>query len=290
MDNAGTGYVQLRGISASRGIGIGTAFVHHVHTPVVSERHISPGRIEGEVQRFLNAVLAVGTEIRRTRRMVEMEHGADLAQIFDAQLAMLDDSQVKDKTVTCIREQSCTAERALTLTIATLKNAFADIENEYLKARIADIMDVEHQVLMRLAGGELHGLESVRSNTIVIARDLLPSEAILLGRRFVKGLVTDAGGATTHASIIARSLGLPAVVGTAGGSRTIKSGDLVVVDGDGGTVHVRLNDKTLRHYRAEVRRHLRRERDLLSRADLPAVTADGVEVLTLRRDETALTG
>ena len=269
---------QLRGISASRGIGIGTAFVHHVEAPSVSTRRISSSRVEPEVQRFLNAVRAVGDEIRRTRRMVEMEHGPDLAQIFDAQLAMLEDSQVKNKTVTCIRETQCTAERALTMTMARLKDAFANIENEYLKARVADIMDVEHQVLSRLAGGELQGLDSVRSNTIVIARDLLPSEAILLGRRFVKGLVTDAGGATTHASIIARSLGLPAVVGTANGSRTINSGDLVVVDGDGGVVHVRPDEGTLRHYRAEVRRHLRRERDLLSRADLPAVTLDGVEI------------
>ena len=269
---------QLRGISASRGIGIGTAFVHHVEAPSVSTRRISSSRVEPEVQRFLNAVRAVGDEIRRTRRMVEMEHGPDLAQIFDAQLAMLEDSQVKNKTVTCIRETQCTAERALTMTMARLKDAFANIENEYLKARVADIMDVEHQVLSRLAGGELQGLDSVRSNTIVIARDLLPSEAILLGRRFVKGLVTDAGGATTHASIIARSLGLPAVVGTANGSRTINSGDLVVVDGDGGVVHVRPDEGTLHHYRAEVRRHLRRERDLLSRADLPAVTLDGVEI------------
>ena len=275
MTNSGE---QLRGISASRGIGIGTAFVHHVEAPSVSTRRISASRVEPEVQRFLNAVRAVGDEIRRTRRMVEMEHGPDLAQIFDAQLAMLEDSQVKNKTVTCIRETQCTAERALTMTMARLKDAFANIENEYLKARVADIMDVEHQVLSRLAGGELQGLDSVRSNTIVIARDLLPSEAILLGRRFVKGLVTDAGGATTHASIIARSLGLPAVVGTANGSRTINSGDLVVVDGDGGVVQVRPDEGTLRHYRAEVRRHLRRERDLLSRADLPAVTLDGVEI------------
>ena len=275
MTNSGE---QLRGISASRGIGIGTAFVHHVEAPSVSTRRISASRVEPEVQRFLNAVRAVGDEIRRTRRMVEMEHGPDLAQIFDAQLAMLEDSQVKNKTVAYIRESQCTAERALTVTMAHLKDAFANIENEYLKARVADIMDVEHQVLSRLAGGELQGLDSVRSNTIVIARDLLPSEAILLGRRFVKGLVTDAGGATTHASIIARSLGLPAVVGTANGSWTINSGDLVVVDGDGGVVHVRPDEGTLRYYRSEVRRHLRRERDLLSRADLPAVTLDGVEI------------
>jgi len=269
---------RLSGISASRGIGIGTAFVHHLESPPVSMRRISAVRVEGEVQRFLNAVRAVGDEIRRTRRMVEMEHGPDLAQIFDAQLAMLEDNQVKGSTVSCIRKRHCTAERALTMTMADLKTAFADIENEYLRARVADIMDIEHQVLMRLAAGELHGLESVRSNTIVIARDLLPSEAILLGRRFVKGLVTDAGGATTHASIIARSLGLPTVVGTESGSRAINSGDLVVVDGDAGVVHVRPKFETLRHYRVEVRRHLRRERDLLSRADLPAVTLDGAEV------------
>ena len=280
MDSSGV-HLQLPGIPACRGIGIGSAFVHRVETPPVSSRKISRARIDEEAERFLHALRAVGDEIRRTRHMVEMEHGADLAQIFDAQLAMLEDRQVRGETVDCIKREQCTAERAFITTMAQLKEMFADIENEYLRARVADVMDIEHQVLVRLAGGELRGLESVRSNTIVVAHDLLPSEVVQLGRRFVKGLVTDRGGATSHTSIIARSLGLPSVVGTVSGSREIASGDSMIVDGDAGVVHVRPGEDTHRHYRAQLRRHLRRERDLLARADLPAVTLDGAEIVLM---------
>jgi len=118
----------------------------------------------------------------------------------------------------------------------------------------------------------------VRSNTIVIAHDLLPSEAIQLGRRLVKGLVTDLGGATSHASIIARSLGLPAVVGTMEATTAISSGDAIIVDGDAGVVQIRPKPATERYYQTERRRHLRRERSLLGHRDLPALTTDGVEI------------
>jgi len=143
------------------------------------------------------------------------------------------------------------------------------------------VRDIEHQVLSRLSGGELQGLDSLRSNTVVVARDLLPSEAAHLGRRLVKGMINDAGGATSHASIIARSLGLPAVVGVERAARTIQPGDVVVVDGDEGVVHVRPGRDTLRFYSNELRRQVRRQRELSGRRDLPAVTRDGEEITLL---------
>jgi phosphotransferase system enzyme I (PtsI) len=102
-----------------------------------------------------------------------------------------------------------------------------------------------------------------------------------LGRRLVKGLVTDVGGTTTHTSIIARSLGLPTVVGTEKASRQVAAGDPVIVDGDRGTVHIRPDAATVRYYRSQLRRQLRRERELSQRRDLPAVTRDGAEITLL---------
>ena len=279
MDSTSRGsHTALDGIAASSGIGIGSAFVHRVEMPVVTRRRLTHSRIEAEVDRFLNALHQVGEEIRRTRRLVEMEHGPDLAQIFDAQLAMLEDAQVKDQTVARVRQQLCPAETAFTATMERLKRAFEGIENEYLRARVGDVRDIEHQVLVRLAGGELRGLQSIRSNTIVIARDLLPSEAVQLGRRLVKGLVTEQGVATSHSSIIARSLGLPTVVGVRYACSDIVSGDSLVVDADAGVVHVRPNLDKLRFYRTALRRQRQRERNLRQRRDLPAVTRDGHEI------------
>ncbi|SVC14605.1 uncharacterized protein METZ01_LOCUS267459, partial [marine metagenome] len=220
-------------------------------------------------------------DVRRTRQRVEYEQGADLAMIFDAQLAMLGDVQVKDGTVASIRSGNWSAERAFAETMTQLRQGFEQIENEYLRARVGDLIDIEQQVLVQLAGGGLSGLQNTRSNTVIFARDLLPSEAAQLGQRLVKGLVTDGGGATSHTSIIARSLGLPTVVATETASRLVSTGDRVIVDGDQGTVHIRPDEATLRYYRSQLRRQLRRERELSLRSDLPSVTRDGTEVTLL---------
>lgn len=268
----------LRGIPASPGIGIGKAFLYHAKTPTVSRRRVNRDRVAQEIHRFHTALLTVAEEIRRTKHLVEVEHGPDLAQIFEAQLAMLDDVQVKDNTIDLIRRKLLAAEPAFVEALRPFQAAFDEIENEYLRSRVADLQDIEHQVLFRLGGGRLHGLHSVRSNTIVIARDLLPSESVHLGRKLVKGLVLDHGGATSHATIIARSLQLPSVVGAESASSSIRSGDLLIVDGDEGVVYVRPDEEAVRFFQAELRRLHRRERDLRDRRDLPAKTKDGVGV------------
>lgn len=268
-------HLKLEGIAASPGIAIGKAFAHRADRPTASTRRISETRIDAEVQRFLAALTAVAEDVRRTRQRVEHEHGADLAMIFEAQLAMLDDMLMKDGTIERIRTDKCVADKAFADTMAHLREGFEKIDNEYLRARLGDLKDIEHQVLVQLAGGSLSGLQSARSNTVIFARDLLPSEAAQLGGRLVKGLVTDAGGVTSHTSIIARSLRLPTVVATENATATVSTGDVVIVDGDTGTVHIRPDATTVRYYRAQLRRQLRRERELSQRRDLPAVTSDG---------------
>jgi phosphoenolpyruvate-protein phosphotransferase (PTS system enzyme I) len=274
-------YLRLEGTAAAPGIAIGKALAHHAERPTASQRRIPEYRIEAEIRRFHEALSSVSEEVRRTRQRVEHEHGADLAMIFEAQLAMLDDMLMKDGTVERIRSNRWVAERAFTETMAHLRKGFEQIDNEYLRARVGDLRDIEHQVLVQLAGGSLSGLQNVRSNTVLFSRDMLPSEAAQLGRRLIKGLVTDAGGATSHTSIIARSLGLPTVVATERATQLVATGDLVVVDGDTGTVHIRPDAGTVRYYRALLRRQLRRERELNQRIDLPAVTADGAEITLL---------
>ena len=229
-----TEYKRLRGIPASPGIAIGRAFIYRKETPRISTRRIPAGRVEAEVERFLNSLHQAGEEIRRIQHLVEVEQGSDMAQIFEAQRAMLEDVEVKDQTLNLIRERHFSAEQAFSVTLGQIKRVFEDIENEYLRARLSDVVDIEHQVLVRMAGGELKALHALRANTVVVLHDLLPSEVVQLGRRPVKGIVTDAGGATSHTSIIARSMGLPTIVGAVNSSREIKSGDLVIVDGNEG--------------------------------------------------------
>ncbi len=271
-------YHRYSGVSASPGIAIGKAFTHAEVRPSVPQRRVSSGRVPAERARFTDALTSVSEAVRRTRDRVEIEHGQDLAQIFEAQLAMLADVEVRDRTLEAISEHLWTAERAFAEIMADLCVKFEQIENEYLRARVGDLRDIEQQVLTQLSGGALGGLQTLRSNTVIIARDLLPSEVAQLGHRLVMGLVIDVGGATSHTSIIARSLGLPTVVGTEGASRGIKSGSRVIVDGDEGVVHVLPAAPVLRYFRSERRRQLRRERELSERRNLPSITVDDVKI------------
>lgn len=271
-------YRKLAGVAAAPGVAIGRAFIRNEEVPEIPKRKISAHQVEGEVERFLNTLHQVGEEIRRTQHLVEVEHGAELALIFEAQLFMLDDPEIKKQTLALIREHQCAADRAFSVTLKQARKMFERVENEYLRMRLSDVMDIEQQVLIRLAGGELRALHALRANTVVVAHDLPPSEAVQLGQRRVKGLVTDGGGATSHASIIARSLGLPTVVGTEHASRQIASGDMVIVDGDQGVVHLHPTAQILRSYRGQVQRQVQRQRDLSARRSLPARTRDEHEI------------
>ncbi|MBI93657.1 MAG: phosphoenolpyruvate--protein phosphotransferase [Gemmatimonadaceae bacterium] len=274
----GPSYHRHVGVAASPGIAIGKAFTHAEVRPRVPQRRISSSRVKAETERFTEALNSVGDAVRRTRDRVEIEHGPDLAQIFEAQLAMLADVEVRDRTLGIVSKRLWPAERAFAEVMSELCAKFEQIENEYLRARVGDLRDIEQQVQNQLSGGALPGLQTLRSNTVMIARDLLPSEVAQLGRRLVTGLVIDVGGATSHTSIIARSLGLPTVVGTENASRRIKSGSRVIVDGDEGVVHTLPTAPVLRYFRRERRRQLRRERELSERRDLPSVTADDKKV------------
>ena len=271
-------YHRYTGVAASPGIAIGKAFTHAEVRPSIPQRRVSSARVHAERARFTDALVSVAESVGRTRDRVDIEHGPDLAQIFEAQLAMLADVEVRDRTLDIISERLWTAERAFAEIMAGLCAKFEQIDNEYLRARVGDLRDIEQQVLTQLSGGALSGLQTLRSNTIIIARDLLPSEVAQMGRRLVMGLVIDVGGATSHTSIIARSLGLPTVVGTESAARGIKSGSRVIVDGDEGVVHALPSAPVLRYFRSERRRQLRRERELSERRSLLAVTVDDVKV------------
>ena len=274
-------YYMLSGIAAAPGVGMGRAYIHRKGATIISRRRINTSQVDAEIERFLNTLHMAGDDIRRIRRMVASEQGEELAQIFDAQLAMIEDVQIKEQTQQWIREKLYSAERAFSVTLQQMKKMFRQIENEYLRSRLSDVVDIENRVLVRLAGGETHGLRSFRSNVIVFAHDLLPSEMVQLERRQVKGIVLDAGGTTSHAAIIARSLGIPIVLGTDSGSSRVESGSESIVDGNGGVVHVCPGDDVVREYRSQMRRQQRHRRDLDAKRDLPAETLDGLSITLL---------
>ena len=266
---------RIVGLSAAPGIGIGRALVYRKKTNIVTRKRVSRSQVSKEVDRFLDILHVAGEEIRRVRRMVSLEQGEELARIFDAQLAMLEDVQIIEQTEKWIREKSYSAEYAFSVTLQQTKKMFREIENEYLRSRLSDVVDIENQVLLRLGGSEAEGLQSLRANTIIFDHDLLPTDMVRLERRQVKGIVLDAGGTTSHAAILARSMGLPTVINTGNGTARVLNGEEVIIDGNAGFVHIRPDTKLERTYRSQLRRQQRRRRDLDTRRELPPETNDG---------------
>ena len=205
----------LKGIPASPGIAIGKAFTHNHGDVWFDWRHLSEAEVEPEVERFLEALKEVGADVERVRRQVEARLGKAHAQIFDAHLLMLKDPMLVDATVARIRDGRTNAEYAFHQALRDIKRQFDAIEDEYYRARTADLLDIEGRVLARLRGEDRVSLANLNVEAVVVAHTLTPSDTAHMSRDRVLGFVTEAGGSTSHAAIIARGLGIP----TVGGSR-----------------------------------------------------------------------
>lgn len=268
----------LKGIQASNGIAIGPVYHHDPEEPWVDYRRIGEDEVEGEVRRFLDALASVADDLRATRVRVEEKLGPDHAQIFDAHLMILDDAALREPTMASIRKDRVNVEYAFWLTLQKVRRQFDAIQDDYFRARRADILDVERRVLFRLCQREDSLLDRMTAPAIVIAHELTPSNAARMKRDSVLGMVTEAGAATSHASIIARGLEIPAVVGVEAALASAEPGDTAIVDGNRGLVCIRPDPDTLSRYRAEARRYTELQKGLQRFTDVPAETLDGVRV------------
>ncbi len=265
----------IEGIPASPGIIIGRAFILDAERPHVPDERIATEAVDGEIERFRDAVEETKSLLRRLRSELEEELGEDHAAIFDAHLMMLDDSMIIDGTLKRIRENGARAELALTETIGQVTRVMGRTDDEYLRERIYDIKDIERRLLMRLLGREDRSLGNLDEDVIIIAHDLAPTDTASMRRERVQGFVTEVGGRTSHASIMARSLEIPAVVAAHGVTESISQGETIIVDGVMGIVVHGFDSAVLDHYRERKLEYEEFERQLLKLKDYPAVTRDG---------------
>ena len=269
---------QLEGIQASPGIAIGPVFVHQPEDPWIDYRRIPQGEVEAEVTRFLDTLKMVAEDLRAIRAEVEAKLGTDHAQIFDAHLLILEDEALKAPTIARIRGEWVNADYAFWQTLQKLRRQFDAIQDDYFRSRKADIVDIEKRVLAKLAQREEGVLDRMTTEAIVVAHDLSPSDTVHLQRDRVLGIVTEAGGTTSHAAIIARGLEIPAVLGVESATSSVEPGDLAIVDGQRGLVYIHPDEETLSRYRRELNRLQEIHKDLAGLRDLPSVTQDGVRV------------
>lgn len=270
---------RLRGMGVSDGIAIGRAVVIAKRDVEVFRIPIPEAGIDDELLRFRSACEETKRGIQRTRASVGRLFGQELAAIFDAHQLLLGDRSFVLEIEKRIRRDHVNAEWAVHEASLELARKFARIDDDYLRERGQDLEDVSRQLLRTLQGISQHEVSEVEGDVVLVADDLVPSEAIRHGRANVVGFVIETGGRTSHTSIIARSLGIPAVAGVEGITGMLTNQDPIVVDGHEGLVLLHPAPSDIETYR-RARASFARSEARISRGDTtaPIVTRDGVEI------------
>jgi len=266
----------LRGLGISPGVGIGPAVPLPWRGRLVFRRSLAPHEIESEVARFHRAVSVARQQLRALRQRMERALGEEHAYILDAQRLMLEDAGILGEIETLIRTTAINAEWAVKLVTDRILAIYAEIKDEYLRERGSDIEDVAHRLLMVLAGDRASC--AFPEGAVLVGEVLPPSLLGELDPQRVAGLVTGTGGWTSHAAILARGLGIPAVSGIHGALALIEDHALVLVDGTRGLVYVRPTPDVIRRYEQQQKERERRWHLLRDRAPLPTTTRDGVPI------------
>ncbi|MBU1125813.1 MAG: phosphoenolpyruvate--protein phosphotransferase [Candidatus Omnitrophica bacterium] len=266
--------IKLQGIAAASGIVIGPAYRIGKEEMVVSKDPIREEEIPLQIQLFEEALIKTRREIIDLQKKIGAEMGQDEAQIFDAHLLVLEDRMLIEDVISRLKKDRVNVAFIFSEVMKKYIAVFSKIEDEYLKERIADINDVGRRILRHLLGKERRGLSDLKEKVIVVAHDLSPSDTAAMHKQSVSAFVTDVGGKTTHTAIMAKSLEIPAVVGTAEATLRIKGGEILIVDGNLGMVIISPDETTLQEYRQEEEKQRGIIEKFWSAKDLPAITRD----------------
>jgi phosphotransferase system enzyme I (PtsI) len=263
-----------KGVGVSPGIVIGRAVIVEKRVAQVYRIPIREEEVESEVRRFNESLDKTREELLDLKQKVSRSMGEEYAQIFEAHAMIVGDASFVDKVTQKIEEEQVNAEWALAEVQEELQARFASFEDDYLRERSADVKDVAERVLVNLQGIAHHDLSEINHDVIIIADDLTPSDTIHFNRKPIVGFVTEVGGRTSHTSIIAKSLFMPAVIGVPRLTKIVDNDELVIVDGYEGTVVVNPTQPMIQEYLSRVSRHEEAEQKLLENRDLPATTRD----------------
>jgi phosphotransferase system enzyme I (PtsI) len=274
--------LSLHGIGVSRGYAIGKVRILHRGQPEVLEYAIPEAYVDEEVARFQSAVGVAKAQLKKIRERIPGALSADIASFIDTHLLMLQDSTLTAAPKAMIRSQRCNAEWALKTQRDQLIQVFDEMEDPYLRTRRDDVDHVVNRLLHILVATEedknpehpetrLHG-------RIIVADDLTPADTVLMQHQGVGAFVTEFGGPLSHTAILARNLGIPAVIGVRNARRYLREDEDIIVDGEHGVVLSATDPIVLEHYRERQHSQQQSRARLIRLRDRPTITADGVEV------------
>jgi phosphotransferase system enzyme I (PtsI) len=273
----------LQGIGVSPGVAFGPALIVRLDVPDVPNRGITPDQADAEVARLHEAVAAVVETLSSLRDRVLQRAGREESHIFDAQILMVQDADVLNDVERLIRQNQLSAETAYEFKALETRALWANSGEAMLRDRLADLSAIQIRVLQRLLGKQVDDLLRLPAGeqVIVVARELAPGLTVQLDREHVLALVSEEGTRTSHAAILAHSLGLPAVMGAAGALDMIKSGTILLLDGQSGTILLDPTRSELEMARTQLSRRQKLQFELDAAVSQPAITPDGVALILM---------
>ena len=268
----------ISGILASPGIAFGKALLLKEDEIVINRKKITDDQVDQEVQRFLDGRSKAAEQLQAICVKAGETFGEEKAAIFEGHIMLLEDEELEQEIIDLIKKDHVTADAAAHSVVEGQAKALEELDDEYLKERAADVRDIGKRLLQNILGLHIVDLSAIADESILVAKDLTPSETAQLNLKKVLGFITDLGGRTSHTSIMARSLELPAIVGTGNVTATVKNGDFLIIDGVNNKIYVNPTDDVQEELKAIQTQYLSEKHELAKLKDLPAITLDGHQV------------
>jgi len=269
-----------KGIAVSPGIAIARAMVIDSKDYRIPRRSIMASQRAGEIKRVRRAFADAIRELDQIQTAKRIEEGS-IRDIFAVHMRFLRDKRFLKRVTDYIEKELVTAEYAVSTILREIASHFEKVDDVYISERAAYIYDIERRLLTHLLGKVAEEVEHLREEVVIVAHDLAPTQTASFNKTFVKGFATERGGRTSHTAIIARSLGIPAVVALEDLMSCVTAQSTVIIDGNRGVVVIDPDEATLEEYRAHARRFTEFEHELDGFRDIPAVTRDGVPITLL---------
>lgn len=268
----------ISGILASPGIAFGKALLLKEDEIVIDRKKISADSVDQEVKRFLDGRAKASAQLEAIKVKAGETFGEEKEAIFEGHIMLLEDEELEQEIIALIKDKHVTADAAAHEVIEGQATALEELDDEYLKERAADVRDIGKRLLRNILGLAIIDLSAIQEEVILVAADLTPSETAQLNLNKVLGFITDLGGRTSHTSIMARSLELPAIVGTGSVTSQVKNGDYLILDAVNNKVYVNPSQEEIDAMRQLQTQVAEEKAELAKLKDLPAITLDGHQV------------
>jgi phosphoenolpyruvate-protein phosphotransferase (PTS system enzyme I) len=262
------------GIPVSHGISFGKAYLLDRSKVCVIKERLEPEKVEQEIERFVEAINTSKNQLLEIKNHAT-KNDNKFGIILDTYLLLLEDEVLVTDTIKNIQSNFINAEYAINLTLQKFTVLFEGMNDDYMKGKKDDLELVVQRILRNLLGHDQESLEEINEPVTLIAHDLSPADMLVINKEFIKGIVTESGGLTSHVGIIAAALGIPAIVGTKNITLAVDSGSQIIVDAIEGNVIVNPSEATKFSYKTKKVNYENYQKKLLENIQLPSVTTDG---------------